>query len=71
MKESEMFRANKILEANKRKMEAKEMRKKRAERKKPIKPSGSITPLRSYFKFKSKNIGTFPKPEIERNDNPE
>jgi len=40
------------------------------EKKKPIKPSGSITPLKSYFKFKSKNIGTFPKPKIERNHDP-
>jgi len=71
MKESEMFRANKILEANKRKIEAKEMRKKRIEKKKTIQPCGTITPTKDYFKFKSKNIGTFKKPKIERNDNPE
>ncbi len=44
------------------------MRKKKIEKKKKIKPCGTITPLKNYFKFKSKNIGVFPKPEIERKD---
>ncbi|MBA7712404.1 hypothetical protein ES703_121378 [subsurface metagenome] len=45
------------------------MRKKWIEKKKKIEPSGSITPSRDIFKFKSKNIGVFKKPKIERNDN--
>ncbi|MBA7564865.1 hypothetical protein ES708_06534 [subsurface metagenome] len=45
------------------------MRKKRIEKKKKIEPSGTITQSRDYFKFKSENIGIFPKPEIERKDN--
>lgn len=66
MKESEMFRANKILEANKSKLE---MEKKRTGKKKTIEPTGSMIPLKDIFKFKSENIGIFPKPEIERNNN--
>ncbi|MBA7532188.1 hypothetical protein ES705_24414 [subsurface metagenome] len=66
MKESEMFRANKILEANKSKLE---MKKKRTEKKKTILPCGNITLRKDIFKFKSENIGIFPKPKIERKDN--
>jgi len=47
------------------------MRKKKIEKKKTIQPCGTITPTKDYFKLKSKNIGTFKKPKIERNDNPE
>ena len=47
----------------------KEMKKKRIEKKKPIQPNGTITPLRDIFKFKSENMGIFKKPEIERKDN--
>ena len=43
------------------------MRKKKIEKKKTIEPTGTITPLKDYFKFKSKNIGIFPRPKIERN----
>ena len=43
------------------------MRKKEIEKKKKIQPTGTITPLRDYFK-PYKNIGVFPKPKIERND---
>jgi len=42
------------------------MKKKKTEKKKTIKPCGTITPVRDIFKFKSKNIGIFPKPKIER-----
>ncbi len=45
------------------------MRKKRIEKKKTIEPCGTITPTKDFFKFKSSNIGVFPKPEIERKDN--
>ncbi|GAJ03726.1 unnamed protein product [marine sediment metagenome] len=45
------------------------MRKKKIEKKKTIKPCGTMIPTKDYFKFKSKNIGIFKKPEIERNDN--
>jgi hypothetical protein len=45
------------------------MRKKRIEKKKTIEPCGTITPTKDFFKFKSKNIGVFKKPEIERKDN--
>jgi len=31
--------------------------------------TGTITPQKDIFKFKSKNIGIFKKPKIERNDN--
>ena len=31
--------------------------------------TGTITPTKDFFKFKSKNIGVFPKPKIERKDN--
>jgi len=34
--------------------------------KKRIKPTGTITPQKDIFKFKSKNIGVFKKPKIER-----
>lgn len=44
------------------------MRKKRIGKKKTIKPTGTITPLKDIFKFRSKNIGVFKKPEIERKD---
>jgi len=42
------------------------MRKKKIEKKKTIEPCGTITPLKDIFKFKSKNMGLFKKPEIER-----
>jgi len=42
------------------------MRKKKIEKKKTIEPTGTITPTKDFFKFKSKNIGIFPKPKIER-----
>ncbi|MBA7608522.1 hypothetical protein ES703_15699 [subsurface metagenome] len=45
------------------------MRKKRTEKKKTIEPCGTIWDTKDIFKFKSKNIGVFPKPEIERKDN--
>ena len=45
------------------------MKKKKIEKKKTIEPTGSITPSKDYFKFKSKNIGVFKKPKIERNNN--
>jgi hypothetical protein len=45
------------------------MRKKWAEKKKAIEPDGSITALKDIFRFKGKNLGVFPKPEIERKDN--
>ena len=45
------------------------MRKGRIEKKKTIEPCGTITPLKDVFKFKGKNLGVFPKPEIERKDN--
>lgn len=63
MKESEMFRANKILEANKSKLERK---KKRTEKKK-IEPCGNILPRKDIFKFRSENLGVFKRPKIERN----
>lgn len=37
-------------------------------KKKLIEPTGSITPLRDSFK-PVKNIGVFPKPKLERNNN--
>ena len=45
------------------------MRKKRIEKKRTIEPCGTITPTKDFFKFKSKNIGVFPKPKSERNNN--
>ena len=42
------------------------MRKKWAEKKKTIEPNGTITALRDVFRFKSKNLGVFPKPKPER-----
>ena len=45
------------------------MRKKRIEEKKTIEPCGTMTETKDFFKFKSKNIGVFKKPKIERNDN--
>ena len=45
------------------------MKKKRTEKKRTIEPTGTITQTKDYFKFKSKNIGVFKKPEIERNNN--
>jgi len=42
------------------------MRKKKVEKKKTIEPTGTITPTKDFFKFKSKNIGIFPKPKRER-----
>lgn len=42
-----------------------EMKKRRTEKKKTIEPTGTITPLKDYFK-PVKNIGVFPKPKIER-----
>jgi len=47
----------------------KEMKKERTKKKKTILPCGNVTPLKDIFKFKSKNIGIFPKPKIERKDN--
>jgi len=44
------------------------MIKKKIEKKRKIRPCGTITPLKDIFKFKSKNLGLFPKPKIERND---
>jgi len=35
-------------------------------KKKTIQPSGTITPQKDIFKFKSKNIGIFKKPKIVR-----
>ena len=35
----------------------------------PVQPCGTITQTKDFFKFKSENIGVFPKPEIERKDN--
>ena len=32
----------------------------------PIKPTGNITPQKNIFQFKSKNLGVFKKPKIER-----
>ena len=49
----------------------KEMKKKKTEKKKTIEPCGTITPTKDLFKFKSENMGVFPKPEIERKDNNE
>ncbi|MBA7515720.1 hypothetical protein ES705_07763 [subsurface metagenome] len=46
-----------------------EMKKKRTEKKKKIESCGNITKRRDIFKFKSSNIGVFPKPAIERKDN--
>ncbi|MBA7556508.1 hypothetical protein ES705_49218 [subsurface metagenome] len=48
--------------------EVKKMIKKKIEKKKTIEPNGSITSLKNIFKLKSKNIGVFKKPEIERKD---
>ncbi|MBA7590446.1 hypothetical protein ES708_32566 [subsurface metagenome] len=45
------------------------MRKKRIKKKKKIEPCGTITQTKDFFKFKSENMGIFPKPEIERKDN--
>ncbi|MBA7482719.1 hypothetical protein ES707_18213 [subsurface metagenome] len=45
------------------------MRKGRIEKKKKIEPCGTITQTKDLFSFKSRNIGVFPKPEIERKDN--
>ena len=45
------------------------MKKKRIEKKKTIEPSGTITQTKDFFRFKSRNIGVFKKPEIERKDN--
>ena len=45
------------------------MRKKRIEIKKTIEPCGTMVETKDFFKFKSSNIGVFPKPEIERKDN--
>lgn len=42
------------------------MRKKRAEKKKTIEPTGTMIPTKDYFKFRSENIGVFKKPEIKR-----
>ncbi len=44
------------------------MKMKRKRKKKTILPCGTITDIKDYFKFKSKNIGVFKKPEIERKD---
>ena len=44
------------------------MKKKRTEKKKTIQPCGTIIPTKDYFKFRSENMGTFKKPEIERKD---
>ena len=44
------------------------MRKKRIEKKRTIEPCGTIMQTKDYFKFKSENMGIFPKPEIERKD---
>ena len=44
------------------------MKKKKIEKKKPIEPNGSITPQKDWFK-PMENIGTFPKPKVERKDN--
>ena len=35
-------------------------------KKRTIEPCGTITQTKDYFKFKSKNIGVFKKPKIER-----
>jgi len=35
-------------------------------KKKTIQPCGTIIPTKDYFKFKSKNIGVFKKPKLER-----
>jgi len=43
------------------------MRKKKIKKKIKILPTGTITPLKDYFK-PYKNIGVFPKPPIERKD---
>ncbi|MBA7523453.1 hypothetical protein ES705_15580 [subsurface metagenome] len=45
------------------------MRKKRIEKKKTIEPCGTMIQTKDFFKFKSKNIGVFKEPKIERNDN--
>ncbi|MBA7573072.1 hypothetical protein ES708_14867 [subsurface metagenome] len=45
------------------------MRKGRIEKKKKIEPCGTVITSKDFFKFKSSNIGVFPKPEIERKDN--
>ncbi|MBA7589385.1 hypothetical protein ES708_31470 [subsurface metagenome] len=44
------------------------MRKKRIEKKRTIEPTGTITPTKDFFKFKSKNLGVFKKPKIERKE---
>ncbi|MBA7623331.1 hypothetical protein ES703_30726 [subsurface metagenome] len=38
--------------------------KKMKKKKKTIEPSGTITPTKDFFKFKSKNLGLFKKPEL-------
>ena len=45
------------------------MRKKRIKKKRTISPTGTITQTKDFFKFKSKNIGVFPKSKIKRKDN--
>ena len=36
------------------------------EKKGKIEPTGTITPTEDFFSFKSKNLGVFKKPKIER-----
>lgn len=45
------------------------MRKKKIEKKYKKYQTGTITSRRDIFKFKSKNMGLFKKPKIERDDN--
>jgi len=40
------------------------MKKKIIKKKRTIEPSGTITPQKDIFKFKSKNLGVFKKPKI-------
>ncbi len=42
------------------------MRKKRIKKKRTIQPTGTITETKNFFKFKSKNIGVFPKSKIKK-----